>query len=245
MALPETPFRVTLRGEWPEPVVFRRGWARATARPWNDHERDASLRLVRGNSPFLEACSRMLVEYGVPSVISPPLPSGGRRTWQQVGYQPFLELALMRLALDMAPASPDHLVVQADDTRLDQMLAIDHSAFSPFWRFDLHGLREALDATGRSSVLVIRDAEGGLAGFAVVGYGNAIAYLQRVAVHPRWQGHGMGRSLVRVAARTARSSGARVMLLNTQLDNRPAINLYLSEGYVRLPDPLSLLRYRP
>jgi ribosomal protein S18 acetylase RimI-like enzyme len=92
-------------------------------------------------------------------------------------------------------------------------------------------------------VLIIRDSEGKPTGFAIVGFGNAIAYLQRVAVHPDWQGKGMGRSLVRVAARKARAAGARVMLLNTQVDNAQAMRLYESEGYIRLPEPLCLLRY--
>jgi len=101
----------------------------------------------------------------------------------------------------------------------------------------------ALDLFGdRWSILVIRDGSGRSAGFAVVGYGSAISYLQRVAVHPDWQGQGIGRSLVRVSARKARASGAHVMLLNTQLDNACAIALYESEGFVRLPDPLALLR---
>ena len=92
-------------------------------------------------------------------------------------------------------------------------------------------------------MLIIRDADAGAAAFAIVGYGAAISYLQRVAVHPQWQRQGMGRSLVRVAARKARSVGARVMLLNTQIDNSGAIAMYESEGYVTLPDPLVLLRF--
>ena len=243
MALPEIPFRVTQRGEWPGPIIFLRGWGRATARPWNETQPDASLRLVRGGAPFLEACAVRLLSCGAPSVISPPLPMGGRRTWQDVGFEPFLELALMRLSLDTLPPSPNHLVVESTEERLDDMLEIDAAAFSPFWRFDRHGLTESMKATGRSCVLAIRDSQGGLAGFAVGGFGTAISYLQRVAVHPQWQGQGMGRSLVRVAARKARAAGSRVMLLNTQFDNVPAIGLYASEGYVRLPEPLSLLRY--
>ena len=74
---------------------------------------------------------------------------------------------------------------------------------------------------------------------------QAIAYLQRVAVEPRWQGHGMGRSLVRVVARKARASGAKVLLLNTQTDNDSAIRLYEDEGFIRLPEPLSLLHAPP
>jgi ribosomal protein S18 acetylase RimI-like enzyme len=150
----------------------------------------------------------------------------------------------MRLPIADATAAPDHLVVEADTIPVDDLLEIDAAAFSPFWRFDEAGMREAMNATGRSSVLIIRDADGGPTGFAIVGYGSAISYLQRVAVHPRWQGQGMGRSMVRVAARKARTAGARVMLLNTQIDNRAAIRMYEAEGYVTLPDPLALLRFQ-
>ena len=245
MALPDTPVRITRRGDWPGPITYRRGWARATARRWNDVEPDASLRLVRGSSSFLSACVDLLAEGGAPSIISPPLPPAGQRTWTAAGFEPFIELALMRVALDRTPTAPSHLVVESDDTRLADLLTIDAAAFSPFWRFDELGLREAINATSRSLTLVIRDAEGGLAGYAVVGFGTAISYLQRVAVHPRWQGQGMGRSLIRVAARRARNLGAKVMLLNTQLDNDSALGLYEQEGYVRLPEPLHLVRFVP
>ncbi len=242
MALAESPFRVNLRGQWPGPLTFRRGWARAEARPWNDSEPAASLRLVRGGPGFLEACTGRLCDLGAPAVLSPPLPSGARRTWEAAGFEDYLKLALMRLSLDEQPRPPDHLVVEANDTPITTLLCIDQAAFTPFWRFDEHGLREAIDATGSSTILLIRDAEGGAAGFAIVGFGSAISYLQRVAVHPKWQGQGMGRSLVRVAARKARAAGARVMLLNTQFDNTAALRLYEREGFVPLPEPLSLLR---
>lgn len=243
MALPDTPMNVTQRGTWPGRMSFRRGWASASARPWNDIEPDASLRLVRGGRAFLSACSQQIIDCGAPSVLSPPLPVASLRTWENAGYHDFLRLALMRLSLADQPRPPDHLVVQCDTARMDELLAIDAAAFSSFWRFDRLGLTEALEATGKSRVLIIRDSDGAPTGFAIVGFGSAISYLQRVAVHPDWQGRGMGRSLVRVAARQARQAGARVMLLNTQLDNEPAMRLYESEGYVRLPEPLCLLRY--
>ena len=52
----------------------------------------------------------------------------------------------------------------------------------------------------------------------------------------------MGRSLVRVAARSARAAGARAMLLNTQFDNKAALRLYEVEGFVILPESLAVLR---
>lgn len=242
MAVADSAFRIGHRGDWPGPVSFRKGWYRADARPWNHDIPEATLRLVRGGSVFLEACTAELRQLGADSVVSPPLPANSLGTWRDAGYEPFIDLALMRRSLDRPVRPPDHLVVEVDDIDVDELLAIDSAAFSDFWRFDRHGLTEAIEATGTSSILVIRDGSGRSAGFAVVGYGSAISYLQRVAVHPDWQGQGMGRSLVRVSARKARASGAHVMLLNTQLDNGCAIALYESEGFVRLPDPLALLR---
>ena len=241
MALTGSPLRLNPRGVWPGPLSFRRGWARADARPWNDTEPAASIRLVRGGPEFLKACAGQLCEFGAASVFSPPVPITGRRTWEAAGFTDYLKLGLMRLSLGSRPRTPSHLVVEASDVPVESILAIDAAAFGPFWRFTKHSLSEALRVTSSSSVLLIRDAAGGLAGFAIVGFGSAISYLQRIAVHPRWQGQGMGRSLLRVAARKARTAGGRAILLNTQLDNIPAVLLYKSEGFVSLPEPLSLL----
>lgn len=242
MALAESQFRVSQRGRWPGRITLRRGWARADARPWNSDSEAASLRLSRGGASFLAGCTGQLISLGADEIYSPPLPKNARSTWTDAGYAPYVDLALMRKALDDQPAAPTHLVVAADDVALAELLLIDQAAFSRFWRFDENGLTEAIEATGRSNILIIRDGDGRAAGFAVVGYGSAISYLQRVAVHPRWQGQGMGRSLVRVAARKARAAGAQVMLLNTQFDNRSAISLYESEGFVLLPEALALMR---
>ena len=243
MALAESPIPVFQRGDWPGPLTLRRGWARAEARPWNDVAPDAILRVIRGGTSFLQACTDLLIERGAPTVFSPPLAASARRSWEHAGYRPFLELALMRRSLEDPIACPDHLVIEVDSDDLSGVLDIDRAAFSEFWRFDRRGLEEAMGATARSSVFAIRNADGRPAAYAVVGYGHAISYLQRVAVDPAWQGAGMGRSLVRVAARTARSSGARAMLLNTQFENEAAMALYRSEGYVTLTEPLAVLRF--
>jgi ribosomal protein S18 acetylase RimI-like enzyme len=101
---------------------------------------------------------------------------------------------------------------------------------------------EAMAATPRAVLHVVRNAGGGLAGFAVSGAGTSIAYLQRLAVDPRSQGRGIGRSLVRSSARWAKRMGSRVLMLNTQIDNDGAIALYESEGFVALKDPLAVLK---
>jgi ribosomal-protein-alanine N-acetyltransferase len=89
---------------------------------------------------------------------------------------------------------------------------------------------------------VVRKAGGGLAGFAITGVGVTIAYLQRLAVDPASQGRGIGRSLVRTSAKWAAREGARSLMLNTQLDNGPAIRLYETEGFEILSEPLAVLK---
>ncbi|MGI9667451.1 MAG: GNAT family N-acetyltransferase [Acidimicrobiia bacterium] len=203
---------------------------------------DATLRLLRGGSGFIEACVGRLKSVGAPSILSSPLAPSARRPWEDAGFEQYIELALMRLSLHDAIPAPQHLVVREDNYNLDQMLEIDRAAFADFWRFDKAALIESTKATSKTSVFVIRDGDQGITGYAVAGYGNAISYLQRVAVDPKWQGEGMGRSLVRAAARSAKRNGSKAMLLNTQFDNRSAISLYESEGYVELPESLAVLK---
>ncbi len=242
MSMAERPIPVLQRGSWPRPVRFRRGWARAEARRWNDVVPDAALRLVRGGSSFLELCSDRLHAMGAPHVFSPPLPAGSRRPWEAAGFVEFVPLAFMRRDLTTQLPTPDHLVVATSDAPFEDLLRIDHEAFDDFWRFDRFGMEEAVTATSKTKTLLIRGPDGEPIAFAVVGIGHAVAYLQRLAVHPDWQNQRMGRSLIRAAARTGRSAGSRSLMLNTQTDNEGAIALYESEGFVTLPEPLAVLR---
>jgi ribosomal protein S18 acetylase RimI-like enzyme len=183
-----------------------------------------------------------MIDLGAPSVLSTPLAASARGPWETAGFTPYLDLSLMRRSLDTNLPAPDHLVIRDAVVDLEELLEIDRAAFEPFWRFDYNALAEATQATPRSSLFVIKDGKEGFAGYAVVGYGHAISYLQRVAVHPDWQGQGMGRSLIRAAARGAKRSGSKALLLNTQTENNGATALYESEGYVLLPESLAVLR---
>jgi len=183
-----------------------------------------------------------LTDLGAPHVFSPPLPPSSRRPWETAGFDEFVPLSFMRHDLTEGLPSPDHLVISPPDHSIEDLLRIDHAAFDTFWRFDRFGMAEAIAATTKTRSLLIRGPDGVPVGFAIVGFGHAMSYLQRLAVHPDWQGHQMGRSLIRAAARTAQSAGSRAMMLNTQIDNTAAVALYESEGFVTLPESLFLLR---
>ena len=44
-----------------------------------------------------------------------------RRSWQQAGFDPYVELALMRRPLEDSGESPDHLVVDNPDAALEDL----------------------------------------------------------------------------------------------------------------------------
>jgi len=230
---------VRVSGRWPGRLVLRQGWAKAEARPWNSSVPDAHLRLVRGGAEFLQACADYLLDAGIEGVASPPLPEASSGIWLSAGYEPHLFLDLYSRELFGSQPAPIHVVSTGHDWTAT--LAIDQAAFPPFWRLDEDGLKEAMAATPHSCLLLTRH-EGETAGFAVAGVGSIAGYLQRVAVHPRYGRLGIGRSLVRAANRWAKRRGARSMMLNTQPDNAAAARLYVSEGFQRMPDQLTVLR---
>ena len=228
-------------GNWPGRLTLRQGWAKAEARPWNLDTPDAHLRLIRGSSEFISACGEYLLGIGVVGVCSPPLPEVSSGPWLSAGYEPYLALDLYSRDLAGALPEPSHQVIPGRTHDWTDIVAIDRAAFSDLWRLDGAGLQEALSATPHSSLLFSRDGDR-TTGFAIVGVGSIAGYLQRVAVHPDLTRQGIGRSLVRAANKWARRRGALSMMLNTQTDNESAARLYISEGFEKMLDQLTVLR---
>ena len=231
---------LTARGSWPDPVVLRSGWSKARARPFNDDVPDAALRLERGSAAFLRRCAGWLLDRA-PAVFSGPLHSDSRRPWIVAGFRPDRSLALMERDLGLPIPAPAPGVRPGKAEEWARAADLDRVAFEPEWRIGRAGLAEAAAATSTSRFLVSADDDR-LFGYAIVGVGFQIGYLQRVAVDPSVRGSGHGRSLVRASMAWARQRGARTMLLNTQLDNHGAAALYRSEGFEELPERLTIMR---
>lgn len=228
-----------MSGDWPGQVVLRSGWAKATARPWNDHDARASIRFERGSAEFLRHCAQALTQVGATSVLSAPVHRTGMGVWIRAGFTPHRELLLMEARLDRRIPDPGPMEQVTDVTAI---AGIDEAAFEPEWQIGRLGLADAVGATSRSVILT--DAAPPT-GFAIVGVAALTGYLQRLAVDPSHQGSGLGRRLLHGAMRWARSSGARTILLNTQLDNQRAAALYRSNGFHTLADRLTVLRADP
>ena len=234
---------LNVRGTWPGPMVLRQGWAKASVRPWNDDILDAQLRLVRGSESFIRSCALAMTEVGAGGVTSPPVAETGTGLWNRAGFRPYLALDLYTRDLYQHIGAPGHLVEKGNGSDWNAAVSIDRAAFEETWRLGELGLTEAKDATPRSVFLSLHTAGGVVAGFAIVGSGSAVAYLQRVAVDPPFRGLGYGRSLVQAAMQWGRNHGGRTMLLNTQPNNTAAAALYRSQGFERMPSTLEVLRF--
>ena len=148
------------------------------------------------------------------------------------------------LFIDLAKriSAPNHVILRGELDLWDAAVDLDTLAFDSLWQLGALGLAEARSATPRSEFLTATSDDGRLAGFSIVGAGSAVAYLQRVAVHPDFRGQGFGRSLVRAGLAWGRSHGGRTMMLNTQPENTKAATLYLSEGFTQMGAGLAVLR---
>ena len=120
------------------------------------------------------------------------------------------------------------------------ILAVDRRAFPPFWQLDEAGFEQAVQATPSARTRVIDD-DGAVVAYAVTGRADRRGYLQRVAVDPAQQGHGLGRALVLDALRWLRRYRARSAVVNTQLDNEIALGLYRSCGFREQPSGLCVM----
>lgn len=127
-----------------------------------------------------------------------------------------------------------------------RVLEIDRRAFDDFWTLDRSGLEDAIRATPTSRFRVATDqadpfTSRAVTGYAVTGRAADRGYLQRLAVDPGRHRGGIGRALVADALSWLARTGARAAVVNTQERNAPALELYLSCGFVREPEGLTVL----
>jgi GNAT superfamily N-acetyltransferase len=138
--------------------------------------------------------------------------------------------------------SPRTRRVRGDDWA--GILATDSEAFSPFWRLGRHGLLHAMSATPVRRLRVVGHSTRAddVVGYALTGRAGAVGYLQRLAVRPGAQRQGVGRALVLDGLHWLRRHRVERVLVNTQLTNARALDLYLGVGFVPETDRLAVLR---
>ena len=236
------PSRLSIDGEWPDPLILKRGWARAFARPWNDIAPHAALRLERGSHDFLREASAHLAAHSATAVFSPALYQFATKIWRRAGYETHTKLDVMERPMAAVTPRATQAAGLNDKPDLDELLSVDEKAFEDFWRMNAAGLVEALEATPRATVVETRDGAS-LVGYAVVGAQMNISFLQRIAVDPKVERTGVGSALLQTAVGWAAERGTRAMVLNVRPGNGRARAFYVRHGFRETGSQLQVMRF--
>ncbi len=77
----------------------------------------------------------------------------------------------------------------------------------------------------------VMEQEDQLIGYGILSSGGGEAHILNIAIAPRFQGQGLGRSFMQFLLETARHHGADTVFLEVRPSNHPALHLYESMGF--------------
>lgn len=242
----------------PETVRFGRSWVRLA--PWRGDDRVGHLVTASGaplDAAAVGECLERLRALGYRSVLTSAMAEREQPVFAEQGFVVRERLHLLSLELGDEPMPSTKVVVDTvGRDEYDDVLALDRRAFTPFWRLEAGGLRDALVATVACQFRATRDDAARadsrtgrrvsrrstrITGYAITGWAGTDAYLQRIAVDPCEHGNGYGRALVDDALHFAWREGAHRVFVNTQADNDRALALYEARGFRLRPPGLSVM----
>lgn len=226
------------------------GRERARAVPWRTDARTALLVCLPDTSTpspgFIRRCLDRLAGQGYTTVITGALAPHEQRPFLAAGFGEHERLHLLGHDLGHLADRPRRPALRRGrKADRNAALAVDAVAFDSFWRLDCPGLQDAIDATPstRFRVATTPDRDGRLCAYAISGRSERNGYLQRLAVDPFHQRRGLGRALALDALHWMRRHGVDRAVVNTQLENQAALELYRGLGFRLEPVGLAVLRH--
>lgn len=122
---------------------------------------------------------------------------------------------------------------------MDEVCAIDHSAFDEQWQYPLFVLKRALDTCASFSVAV---RENRIIGYQFATSDGQDAHITRLAVRADLQGQGIGAALLENTLFSLRQElDVRYITLNTQASNQVSQRLYRRFGFQALAPLMTVL----
>lgn len=113
---------------------------------------------------------------------------------------------------------------------LDQVLKVDHTAFTPIWEISQDSFQQVFLQAEHASVA---EVDGKIIGYELSTANHFSAHLTRLAVLPAYTKAHIGYSLVREMLIYFHKRGIRQISVNTQRDNLASLSLYKKSGFVK------------
>jgi ribosomal protein S18 acetylase RimI-like enzyme len=127
------------------------------------------------------------------------------------------------------PGNPAVEVRPAQPADFESLVELDELDFHPVWRNSLETFRKWRQMLPYFVVAGLGENLVGYCTCSLLSPGHG--HLARMAVHPHWQGLGIGTRLLAEAGRFFREAGAHRVTLNTQEGNQRAQWLYRQTGF--------------
>ena len=138
-------------------------------------------------------------------------------------------LARQRAPLDPAMnLPPDVQVREAQRSDYAAVAATDLAAFTPPWQMSAELMSQAIPL---ADLITVAEVDHQIVGYQLTTPSQMGAHLARLAVLPGWQGHGIGKVLVRHLIEHYNRRGIRELTVNTQDTNSASLNVYRSLGF--------------
>jgi ribosomal protein S18 acetylase RimI-like enzyme len=121
------------------------------------------------------------------------------------------------------------LVLSAENGKISYTI-VDVPPYTKQYGIEEFDPRSYADHSDRKIFFAYADGE--LAGqIRLQKYWNGYAYIDDIAVEPKYRGQGVGRALIEHAIKWAKAKGFPGMMLETQDNNVPGCHLYASCGF--------------
>jgi ribosomal-protein-alanine N-acetyltransferase len=112
------------------------------------------------------------------------------------------------------------------ESDLVAVLAVEEAGYSHPWTVGI--FRDCLRVGYCCWVYELGDE---IIGHGIMSVAAGECHVLNICVHPRWQGHGLGRRILRRLLNIGRQHHADTAFLEVRVSNRAAVELYLSSGF--------------
>ncbi len=151
---------------------------------------------------------------------------------QRCGFAPADDVITLRhigCRPAVKPSAPTQLR-SAEPEDLPAIAKVDRLAFAPLWRLSAPEIWQAMRMNTLARVALIN---GKAVAYQIGALHDDIGHLARLAVHPAYQGKGIGAALLHDFLRECQRLPVQTISVNTQRSNAPSQRLYERFGFFR------------